>query len=520
MDAVQAVKQESAMVPVPPTTRMTKKQLFGLLLAVIVFVAIGVLMGNLIWSDSWSNAVTIVGLGAVICVILMSPINGLMLWIILEPYARFWYLNIPMPSGIPDLSLSRLSAALLCVVWLAQLAIRKRRIRRFGLIEVWIVLFCILVLPSVAASTKSLGSSLQTLFDKYIAPYLVFILAKNLYDEKTGLDRLIALMGVLESYLLFVLFYEHLTGRPLFYIVGRTLVYTKSLRKIVGLLGNATFLATILAMIAPFALYKFTRARSPYSRALYFSMFVLAVFGNLVCYNRGAWVAMAVSVLASMLLEARFRRVLLPLLIVVAIFVGVYWVQVTSSAVVTERLSNTTSIRFRLNMLEVAEKMIRANPLFGVGFESFGDYYIQYGGHWELMAWDDPMPHNTYVFIVATMGLAAFIPYLFVFLSFFAETGVMMRSHWRKRGADHALLVCGWAAVAAYMASAAFIDIYPNAFTSLTLFFLMGTLVGYVSQFRASWRASGQQENLPPSRTERGMDACGSRSALPQAERV
>jgi O-antigen ligase len=122
------------------------------------------------------------------------------------------------------------------------------------------------------------------------------------------------------------------------------------------------------------------------------------------------------------------------------------------------------------------------------------------------MAWDDPMPHNTYVFILATMGLAAFVPYVLVFLSLFAETGVMMRRHWREHGADHALLVSVWAAVAAYMASAAFIDIYPNAFTSLVLFFTMGTMVGYVSQIRASWRASAGQASVPPSSTERGME--------------
>jgi O-antigen ligase len=481
-------------------------QVLGLVLGVVVVLTIAVLLGILIWSPNWSSAVTIVGLGAVVAVIFMSPINGLMLWIILEPYARFWYLNIPTPSGIPDLSLSRLSVAFLCVAWVAQLATRKMRIRRFGFTEVWMALFCILVVPSVAAGTGGLTRSLQTLFDKFIAPYLVFILAKNLYDEKTGLDRLIALLAVLESYLLFVLFYEHITGVPLFYVLGRTLEYTRSLRKIVGLLGNGTFLATVLAMIAPFALYKLTHARSSYARAFYLGMFGLAVLGNFLIYNRGAWLAMAVGLLVSLLLEARYRRILVPLLLLAAILLAVYWVQVTTSPVVTERLSNVTSIRFRLNMLEVSERMIRANPLFGVGFESFSTYYIQYGGHWELMAWDDPMPHNTYVFILATMGLAAFVPYLLVFLSLLAETGVMMRSYWRKRGADHALLVSVWSAVAAYMTSAAFIDIYPNAFTSLVFFFIMGSVVGYVSQLHASWRASGQHAGLPPSRTERGIE--------------
>jgi O-antigen ligase len=510
MDSVQVVGQEMGAKPAPPATSQGRRsspiKLLGPVLAVIMVLAVAVMMGILIWSPNWSSAVTIVGLGAVVAMIFVSPINGLVLWIILEPYARFWYLNIPMPSGIPDLSLSRLSVAFLCIVWLAQLATRKRRIRRFGSIEVWMVLFGILVIPSVAASARGTVYSLQTLLDKFIAPYLVFVLAKNLYDEKTGLDRLIGLMVVLESYLLVVLFYEQITGVPLFYIVGRTLVYTEHLRKIVGLLGNATFLATVLAMIAPFALYKFTHSRSPYSRVFYFSMFGLAVVGNFICWNRGAWLGMAAGLLVLGLFEARYRRVLLPLLLIAVVLVAVYWVQVTSSPVVTERLSNVTSIQFRINMLEVSQHMIKANPLFGVGFESFSDCYIQYGGHWELMAWDEPMPHNTYVFILATMGLAAFIPYLFVFISLFAETGVMMRRHWRERGADHALLVSVWAAVAAYMTSGAFIDIYPNAFTSLVLFFIMGTMVGYVSQLRASWRASVRKAELPHSRPEPGTE--------------
>ena len=487
MNGVEALKQAS------PIKSLTRGQLLGLVLSVIAVVAIAVLMGNLIWSPNWSIAVTIIGLGTVVGLIFVKPIYGLIVWIILEPYARYWYLNVPMPSGVPDLSLARLSVAFLCVVWLAQLATRKRRIRRFGFAEVWMLLFGIFVLPSVAASVGSLSSSLQMLFDKFLTPYLVFVLAKNLYEEDIGLERLIGLMIVLESYLLFIEFYEHITGVPLFYQVGRTLVYTKSLRKIVGLLGNAAYLATILAMIAPFALHRYLHARSRRDKAFYFGMFALAVFGNFVTWNRGSWLAMAVSLLVMLFLEKKYRRVLARLLLIGAILLAVYWVQVISSPVVTERLSNVTSIRFRVNMLEVSERMIRANPWFGVGFNSFAYYYIQYGGHWELMAWDDPTPHNTYVNILATMGLAAFIPYLMVFLSMLVETGVMMRRHWQQRGADHALLVSIWAAMAAYMTSAVALDIFPNAFTSIVTFFIMGTMAGYVSQVRASWRAQAAQ---------------------------
>jgi len=466
----------------------TRSRWIGIGLTVLVGIAAATSLGFLLSSTHWENAVRWIGLGSVLIVIVLSPIDGLFLWLILEPYTPFWYLNIHMPSGIPDLSLSRLSVAFLCVVWMARLAARRRRLWRFGFVEVSMLLLCILMIPAIASSLSGLNRTLQLFLDKFITPFILFVLAKNLYDDRTGLDRLTAALAVIEGYLCFFLFYEHLTGRALFYTVGRTTVYTRSLRKIVSLLGNAAFLATILAMIAPIALYRFVRARTPFSRFLYGGMFALAVIGNFFCYNRGAWLALATGLLILILFEPEYRRLLLPLLIIAACVGLLYWGAISRSAVITERLSNVNSIRFRVNMLEVSQRMIEENLLFGVGFGNFADFYIQYGGHWELMAWDVPTPHNTYVLVLATMGLVTLTPYLMMFLSLFTEMGVMMRRGWRRFGADRALLVSGWSVVAAYMVSAAALDLYASTFTSLVLFSISGTIIGYVSSLRAEHR--------------------------------
>jgi O-antigen ligase len=409
-----------------------------------------------------------------------------LLWVILEPYTSFWYLNIRMPAGIPDLSLSRLAVASLCVVWIAQLAIRRKRLQRLGFVEMFMVLLCVMVMPSVVAGLSGLSRNMQVLFDKFIIPFLVFVLAKNLYEEKTALDKLTAALTVIEAHLCFLLFYEHITGRPLFYVLGRQTIYTRSLRKIVGLLGNGAFLATVLAMIAPIALYRFVRARSPYARAFYGTMFALAVIGNFFCYNRGAWLAMAVSLLVMLLFQREYRRVLLPLVLIAAVVGVVYWQSISRSAVVVERLSNVSGIRFRVTMLEASKKMIRTHPLFGVGFGDFATYFIQYGGHWELLAWDNPTPHNTYLLVLTTMGLVSFVPYVLIFLSMVLEMGIMLRRSERERGADSALLVSGWAAIAAYAVSAGTLDLYVSTFTSLVLFCITGTIMGYVSHLRSS----------------------------------
>jgi len=465
---------------------------------VIVVLAVAIPLGTLVSSPNWSDAISIIGLGGVVVAILVNPINGLLLWIILDPYARFWYLNVPMPTGIPDLSLGRLAVACLCVVWLAQLAARKRRLRRFGPTEVFMLLFCIMVIPAVAAGFSGLNRTLQTLFDKFITTFLVFVLAKNLYEDKTALAKLSAALAVIEGYLIVLLVYEHVTGQAPFYIAGRTTVYTQHLQKIVGLLGNAAYTATILAMIAPIALYNLVSSRSSNSRAFYGGMFALAVIGNFFCYNRGAWLAMIIGILVMAFFEPRYRRLLVPLLVLAAVVGVAYWQPLSESYVITERLTNVNSIRFRVNMLEVSQKIIREHLLFGVGFGNFSYYYTQYGGHWDLMAWGEPSPHNTYILIWTTMGLVVVLPYVLIFLSMLLEMGAMFRRSWRELGADRALLASGWASIAAYMVSAAVAELYVNALSALVLFLITGTIIGYVSHLRSSAAklrvANGPQE--------------------------
>jgi O-antigen ligase len=466
-----------------------KTLLIGLLL-IIVAVAFGLFLGNLIMSPNWQDAVRLVVMGGLAVAILMSPANGLLLWMIMAPFAQasfteIWrILNIRMPPGIPDLTPDRLAVGLLSVVFVAQLAIGKKRVRRLGP-EIFMAIFCIMVLPSVAAGLSGISSTGQTVLDKFITPFLVFVLAKNLYEEKNGLERLSATLAIIGIYMSLMVFYEHLTGQPLFTGVGRTTVYTRSLRKIVSLLGNPAFLGTVLGMIVPIALFRFVRERSPYARAFYGGLFVTTLLGNFFCYNRGAWLALALALLV-LLLERQYRRILIPIMLVGALVAVLYWQAVSASAIVAERLSNVSSIRFRLDLLDVSLQLIRDHSLFGVGMGNFAYYFLQYGGHWETLAYDLPSPHNTYVLVLSTMGLVAFVPYVLIFLSMFLQmASALVRSKLDDR-VDKGLLVSGLAVTVIYTVSAAAVDLYVSVFTSLIFFLITGTILGYVSHLRSS----------------------------------
>jgi len=431
--------------------RLGKTLLAGLLLVALAIV-FALFLGKLVVSPNWQDAVRLVAIGGLIVVILMSPVNGLLLWIIVAPYAlahhtTLWHiLNIRLPPGIPDLSLARLAVATLSVVWVAQLAIGKKKMRRLGAVEVFMVMFCIAVLPSAAAGLAGINRSVQVLFDKFITPFLVFALAKNLYEEKTGLDKLGLALAVIGIYLSFMVFYESLTGQPLVSnlgAIGGTPSYTRSLPKVVSLLGSPAFLATVLGMVVPIALYKLVRERSPYARAFYGALFLAALLGNFFCYNRGAWLALVVGLFIMLLCAWEYRRILLPILLIAAVVGLVYWQVISESAVATERLSNVSSLRFRLTMLEASEKMIRNDLLFGVGLGNFAHYFLEYGGYWPTLAYDQPTPHNSYVLVLSTMGLVSFIPYVLIFTSMFLEMWPIFGRSREASRVDRAFLVSG-----------------------------------------------------------------------------
>lgn len=469
-----------------------KNVLIGLLSAAFSG-ACGLFLGSLVNSPSWTTAVRLVGIAGVLVVIFANLLNGLLLWVVLEPYQNFWYLNIKMPSGIPDLSLNRLAIAFLFLIWTAKMAVGKKKLSPPRGVEIFMLMFCIMLLPSMAASLEGIRAAAQFLFDRLVTPFLVFILAKNLYEDRIALDKLIAVLAIIDIYLCFMVFYEHITGQPLFYIPGRQLEYTEHLPKIVSLLGNPAYIATVLAMILPMTFYKFVRASLPSARAFYGLLSIFAALGNFFCYNRGGWLALVVGVLILLFFERSYRRILLPLVLMIALLVLVFWQPISKSAVVSERLSGESSIRYRMIMLEMGQKMIRDHLLFGVGLNNFAYYYITYGGYWSTIAPVAPTPHNTYLLVLTTMGLVSFIPYVLIFLSMFLEMGGTLRRA-RKEPIDTALLVSGWAVIAAYTVSAAVIDIYVSTFTTLVFFCIIGMILGYVN-----WPSSSreqQQERL------------------------
>ena len=81
------------------------------LLALVAVIASGILLARVLMSPDWTHAINVIGAGAVVMVLLISPRAGLLLSIFLTPFAGYLYLEFNLGRGIPDLDIARLAAA-------------------------------------------------------------------------------------------------------------------------------------------------------------------------------------------------------------------------------------------------------------------------------------------------------------------------------------------------------------------------------------------------------------------------
>ena len=453
------------------------KQAIKFAILLLSLVALGALFGKTITSPDWQIVITAVGLSTYVIVALVNPLVGLFLWIATSPFARFLYLNISLGRGIPDLSLDRISAAIIFVLIFAQLAIRKRSLPRITLIDLLMVMFLIGSSISIPLAIAGPTATIQAYFDAQIAPLIVYFLAKNLVTNRRALRGFQVTLMLMAAYLAFLVIHEQLTGTILFYPAGRTIRYTAHIRRVVGLLGNPAFFAMLLGMMLPFVSRNLVEARGKKTRLFYLVLTGAVLWAIYLCYNRAGWLAALLAMLFMSAFYPRFRRWFLPVLLVAGAVIGIFWGQISESYVVTERLTAEAPVEYRFNAIDIAFRMISSNLAFGRGYGNFGFLYAKYATDWTQTR-VLPAPHNTYINILVSSGLAGFIPYVAIFVAIFAQ-GLLLWKRKFHHTMDRTLLVCMNGAVIVYAATIFFSDIVAVPYVTSVFYFIVGSVLGY-----------------------------------------
>jgi O-antigen ligase len=454
------------------------------LLAVLALAAlatgIAFFYGKQINSEEWPLLVTATGLAVYLAVAVTNLRHGLLLWLATAPFARFVHLDVDLGSGIPNLTLNRIMTGVLLVLLLAQLASRRRRLVPFHWLDLLVVLFVVAAAASVPNALVGLKQAAQSFFDLIGVPVALYFLARNLITNVDDLRALMITLVIIGVYLGVLAIREQLTGQVWFYPQDRSIYYTSSIRRVVGLLGNPAYIAVSIGMGVPWAWYLFLTAR----RGRLWLLLAIGIMsaGIFFCMNRSGWAGLVIGMFVMALFVPRFRKIFLLLLLIAAIVGGVYWAVIISSTTWRERLQAQGPLDYRAETWEVALDMIRDHPLFGLGYENFSSYYPRYA-RWDVYLRAVPTPHNTYLWVMLMGGAAAFIPFALMLL-------VMTVSAWGlHRGTRPLRRERPWADIAGvFMASMASIwgpafvmDIMTGYFNTMIMFTIIGAFYGVAS---------------------------------------
>lgn len=436
------------------------------LAAGLIGVALGLALANPALAEV---VITLIFLGACLLFAMRHPLPGLLLTLVLHPFMDFVGLNLRLPSaGLPNISLTRVVVAGLFALVLAREMPARRPFRRFTSVDGFMLLSTIgLVIAALRAT--GIVRAMQWVFDMYLASYMVYYITKHFTPDRTRVERVLWALAIIGAYNGVYGIYTQTTGDILF--VGPSgldgpLWYAEGLRIMHGLLDSPHVFGLVFSLAIPVDLYLIVKARSLSTRALAVLMLLVTVGGLFFTYKRTAWIATAASLLVLQFFFPRFRRLFLALLVVVALALFLYSDRLTGSAVLTQRVGDSTNtLNGRLQLWSAALGYAGRAPWLGYGF-----------GNFSLLTSLQAIESN-YLWMLVDGGLLALVPFLLIFAALLVTSVRIYRARAPGLFVDRDLVAVFWASLVAYLISLSTV-VMNHEFPHMLFFLLAGAVIG------------------------------------------
>jgi putative inorganic carbon (hco3(-)) transporter len=180
-------------------------------------------------------------------------------------------------------------------------------------------------------------------------------------------------------------------------------------RRVSGTVGWPNTLGAFAAssLCLPIAIW--IGAGLPRHRAILVGIIVVGAIPLAVSFSRGAWVALAISVIVMYLLNLKRRWVSVSGFVAQAIVLIA--LVLVAAFLLTEQISersaeDTLSVRERLN--DIAVRMTEANPLLGVGLNTFVESMPNYDPQNVRQYFAQPV-HNIFLLVMAETGIVGLV---------------------------------------------------------------------------------------------------------------
>jgi tetratricopeptide (TPR) repeat protein len=183
-------------------------------------------------------------------------------------------------------------------------------------------------------------------------------------------------------------------------------------------------MAGFIIILIPLLLSLFLATRNLYFKFILLLVIFVSFLAIVLTYSRGGWISMLASLM--LFFAFSFKKIkshIKPLFIMLAVFMIVTFIILkpanvgkTGQSIKSELSSQTRSVsgNLRTTVWQNAFKILRDNPIFGVGPGAFGSSYYKYQSVPWLYA---KYTHNHYLQYMAELGIIGFFLFASIILS-------------------------------------------------------------------------------------------------------
>lgn len=422
-------------------------------LPILFALGLGVFLAIFVDRENWYFAIALILLVPAATLLIRYPFVAILIWLLIFPFF------VETPTSAERyvywmLHRALIPATLILVLLTQQVGLRKwKQSLHPGPAELAMVTFLILVLLNIFLFSPDTQVSIFHLYDHIFVPFCMYWLVRLTAQKEKDLKLLlwVALLTAL---------FQGVIGLVAWFSpqILPTQWLGRQGSRTTGTLGNPAVYSSTLIFLALLLFQQATQTGSGKIRAILLSVFVLSFFGIFFTFSRGSWLAGAVVLLGLILL---YPKVTLRLMFVVAVIAFILGTTLLAREVswASRRLNTENTAEGRIILFYTGLRMIEEKPLFGWGYGNYDSYDNQFKtAIGDIVVRTDNTSHNTYLTIMAEMGIIPFLIYIFPLVYWFVQSFKAWR--WLPQGGfwSRRLLVIFWLVIAAHIAVSSFMD--------------------------------------------------------------
>jgi|GEM_PF-819926 len=351
---------------------------------------------------------------------------------------------------------------------------------RLGWAELSMALFLLIAGISVLLTRSSPLLYLYELYDRMLVPFAAYLLMRLLPWQRQNLNWLVGICLVICVIEIVVGFWARYAPQTLPSLWNISRMGTR----MSGTFSNPTPYAYTLAFCMTIIFHYAMNYAKGITRLLLIFVFGIGLLCIFLTFTRGCWGAALLLLFGLWLM---YPKPILSLLAVALPIVAILSVSVFADemALAVKRLETQDTINSRIVLAYAGQKMFYAKPILGWGFGNYDRYdwqFMEQVGNAAPTKWDVKYgtSHNTYLTILAEMGIVGFFFQFFPFFWWLGQTLRVLPRLLPEKREPYKLLVGLWLTILFYVFASQVVDMrffWSQIGTLWASLGLIGTLV-------------------------------------------